>query len=158
MTSPQGQIYTKTGVLHAGAQVSASLVMEKGMGVLVQGYVRALRRLEKAERTVPRRADDIYIALSETAHWLVILERKLTADADLKGVKFARNRADHQWASVTYFDAPGAQSVWRAASQLPSPSNPNHANPRLERCYRSQLEGRPILDVFRRLDAKVKAL
>jgi hypothetical protein len=145
-----------TGTVHARVQGSGSAVVEKDMRVHVRGYLRALQRLENAERAVPRRPDDIYIALSETAHWLVILERKLPRDRDFKGVKFARNRADHQWASVTYFDRRQARSVWRAATQLPS--SPRHPDAGLERCYQDRLEAKPILDVFRRLKARVKAL
>ena len=65
----------------------------------------------------------------------------LSGDSDVQAVAFARNRNDHHWASVTFFDESSGSWGWRPASQLPE--HPRYPDQKLKRLYEAQLQNRP---------------
>jgi hypothetical protein len=154
-----GRLFGKKGL---GALVTTGidvgLIVVKDTAVPVRGYATAVRRLEDAAALGDSNPDDVYISLTEAAHWLSsIAEQKgLRGDVDVQALIFARNRAHHWWASVTYFDRNCWR--WRPESQLPVPDKPKHVDEKRGKIYRERLEEQPILDVMHRLLPTITAL
>jgi len=119
----------------------------KDLSIIVKGYTSSLARLRTAVTSTD--ADEVYIALGDLIEWLSRLENdpRVSSDADVQAVGFARDRAHHQWASVVSTDAQGV-STWRPASLLPAPDNPRLASAKKQPTYESRLEAKPILEVF----------
>jgi hypothetical protein len=163
-TAQRGRVVEVTGAVSASVGVTASILgsVEKNVSVAVRGYVKSLRRLEDAA-TDEHRPDDVYIALAETTNWLNSISSfsKLRGTIHgrhlVEGVSFARDRMQHQWASVTYRDHEGAW-VWRPAEQLPPPDDSANSGAKKEPFYTAHLADRPILDVLRQLEPMIRAL
>jgi hypothetical protein len=148
--------------LAAEVNVAASISPKVLMGVrpMVRGFLNAADRLDDAlARCTADDPDDVYIALGEVSHWLDTIEARfptlLKGNTDASGVIFARNRTHHHAASAVEFVSSNSWR-WRAADLLPS--DPEYANPAREKCYREQLEGKPVGAVFTRLRPVVQSL
>jgi hypothetical protein len=138
--------------------VSVELTVEKDIAVQVHGYLSARRRLADAiaagEGDVV--ANDVYSALVETCEWVATLAKRsrLMGDADADAVTFARDRHHHHAASTAQFV--NGRWEWRPAAVLPL--DPKHPGVARRRCYEQQLEQKPLLEVFGRLEPKIRCL
>lgn len=133
---------------------------------MFEGYRRALERFHAAVKG--QDAVEAFIPLFEALNWAVALDertaklwapdgkvlgwswRERVPGAEvMAGVRFARNRAHHQWADALVLDEGHRQYprsypvvyfewVWRPASGLP----PGHPDAAGEELYRGRLEGR----------------
>src|SRR5437773_395157 len=78
------------------------------LDTFVHGFAHAYDRLRAAISRHDTSPEEVFVPMFETLHWLVSLDDlavksgvTLSADEDdLQGVRLARNRAGHQWASV----------------------------------------------------------
>lgn len=144
----------------------------------MEGFARALDRL-KAE-IVKGEPDpkDLFIALFETLDWLVSakVEDQLTGvvQEKAKGIRYARNRVNHQWADALKLQdmpfptvltnlAGGSRVIhppvvkmwcWKPIAQLPPP-DPRFPGTDIEPFYQQHLEGKLALEA---LDAIVGAM
>lgn len=137
--------------------MSVSAVVAKSVAVPVKGFVLALNRLREVAGSATD-PDAVYIYVFETANWVASFSdnARLSGDSDVQAVSFVRNRNDHHWASVTFFDESHEKWVWRPASQMPE--HPKYPDEKLKRLYKAQLENRPVLEVFERLEPKILSL
>jgi hypothetical protein len=141
------------GVALTSALVSSDAVsvsIQKARGVIVRGYRDAVSRLRDAHDAWDH--DGVYIALTEATNWLHSLN--VSGHEDVDAVIFARNRSHHQWASIAYADEGRRIYLWRPASQLPPP-DPGYggkSDKERENKYVTGLAGKPLLEVFGRLD------
>jgi hypothetical protein len=138
---------------------------------MVRGYVLAHRRLEEVVGAYAS------IPLFEIGHWLVsISDRKdiveeFRKDADVRALRFLRNRIHHHYAAAVFIDPDTQEWRWYRAEVLPEPAREEysedergqrayeqHLDRKGEGFYRRQLEEQPMLDVFRRLEPLVIAL
>jgi hypothetical protein len=128
---------------------AVSVSVQKDRSVLVRGYRDAVSRLRQMHDAWDH--DGIYIALIEATNWLHILD--VSGNADIDAMIFARNRSHHQVGSITYADEDQRVYRWRPASQLPVPRKSLHQDPKRRKEYVARLAGKPLLEVFDRLDA-----
>lgn len=138
------------------SDVIAKIVVLKGLPVQKEGYRRALGHLEAA--VAAGDVDGVYIYVTEAANWLVSLAdgSNLKGDQDVRAVRHARNRSHHTWASIVFPDPDEEGAwIWRPASQLPMPVDPDDVGAHIEPIYIRRLEGKPMLDVFERLAPKI---
>lgn len=129
-----------------------SVSVQKARAVIVRGYRDAVSRLRDAHDAWDH--DGVYIALTEATNWLHSLN--VSGNEDIDALIFARNRSHHHAGSLTYPDEGQRVYLWRPASQLPVPSNPQHRDKKREKKYVARLAGNPLLEVFARLDAAVR--
>jgi hypothetical protein len=139
----------------------------QSFAVMLDGYSQACARFQDAAKGPD--ANAAYTPLFEALNWAVVLDdrtrkhwapdgevlgwawRTRVPGAEvMAGVRFARNRAHHQWSDALRLDASGFQFpmtfpltfsewVWRSADELPEG---DVADPDGEAVYRNQLEGR----------------
>jgi hypothetical protein len=130
-----------------------SVSVQKDRSVIVRGYRDAVLRLRDLHDAWDH--DGVYIALTEATNWLASLAEQtdVSGHEDVDAVIFARNRSHHHWGSVTYPDEGQRVYLWRPASQLPVPPDPHHRDEKREEQYVARLAGKPLLEVFGRLDA-----
>lgn len=138
----------------------------QSFAVMLDGFEQACGRFQTAAKGPD--ASAAYIPLFEALNWAVVLDdrtrehwapdgevlgwswRARVPGAEvMAGVRFARNRAHHQWSDALRFDTSGFQFpmtfplafsewVWRPADELPA----GRPDPDGETIYRKQLEGR----------------
>ena len=127
---------------------AVSVSVQKARGVTVRGYRDAVSRLRAAHDAWDH--DGVYIAVTEATNWLHSLN--VSGNEDIDAVIFARNRSHHHGGSITYPDEGERVYRWRPASQLPVPPDRRHQDAKREKKYVARLAGKPLLDVFGRLD------
>jgi hypothetical protein len=122
------------------------------------GYSRAVERFEAAAKK--RDPQETFIPVFEALNWAVALDdrvrvhwvpegeplgwawRERVSGAELMGgVRWARNRAHHQWSDALALDEAGRRYprdypvvyfewLWRPANDLPTKKKPDHAGQR----------------------------
>jgi hypothetical protein len=152
------RIIRLTGIaseVNVAGSMRAAVLMN--IAPMVRGYVLANRRLHSA--VTRSDAPDLYIALFEIVNWLDSLserDKSLNSRNEVQAVKLPRNRTHHQWASAVQNTA--GVWTWRPLENLPLPEEPKNRNEKLEPIYQRHLEGKPVVDVFDRLEPFVVAL
>jgi len=145
--------YEFEAAITAKSEVSAEVVVLRDLPIQAQGYFLALRRL----RDDVANGRDPYISLVETINWLTAISNSkapgLKGDVDIQAVRFARHRAHHDFASSV--ENAGSGWTWRAAAALPRPTDPRHDKEKQRQLYERRLQGKPVLDVFDRLEPKI---
>ena len=142
-----------------GATVTAELRAAALMNirVMVRGYVLAVRRLHDAvERS---HAEDIYAALFEATNWLDSLSERdsgFNSRDEVKGVKYVRNRAHHQFASLVQLQ--NNEWRWRPLENLPLPDERRHHNRKLEPFCKRHLADSSVTAIFETIEPYVVAL
>jgi hypothetical protein len=162
------------------------------IATFVRGFDQAHARLRDAIAKAETPAEQAFIPLFEALHWAVALDARATKSPgvsiaaekdDLQALRFARNRAGHQWVSavelrdITSPPAPiiGGRSrrgatvrmtrpasiwawVWIDEAQLPPPDDPKHDHLDQKAAYESCLQGKPAYEVLERLSVALTAL
>jgi hypothetical protein len=131
---------------------------------MVEGYIKALERLDGETRSGDAGERETFLPLFEALNWaasidLYFSEAGKPVENDLlTAVRFARNRVHHQWArALTRYDSPGVPMIMQATSSsrligpppgfwwcwvetkdLPS----GHSWPEGEAAYSAQLAGK----------------
>lgn len=148
---------------------------------LVEGFLRALARMNATISKGDVEPIETFIPLFETLHWVVAAK----VESELEGrdewelaraIRFARNRVGHQWArALSLQDKPwptghtnrrgGSRIIappvvkmwcWQPVESLPVPKNPDHRDEEVgEPLYREHLAERLALEA---LDAIAAAL
>jgi hypothetical protein len=129
---------------------------------LLEALRRAIGRFTTAA-TPTAHPLDTFIPLFEALNWVAMIDDRLGEDpADselLRGVRFARNVAHHQWGDVLQFE-PGAELevlmlgvsqlgassrwVWRNESELPRSREGRHGREQ----YAQHLQGHDVRDTL----------
>jgi hypothetical protein len=157
------------------------------MTSLVAGFDCARERLQEALTSGGGDTDAAFRAIFEALHWVVAIglyaRGSLPIDPDeWLALKYARNRADHQWGmalrladDVPFRGGPmtrwfGDRSrrramafrieptvikdwVWVDDAQLPPPSDPKWLDPKGQAAYIDLLEGKPAREALERFSA-----
>lgn len=127
------------------------------------GLNRAIERFEQARFSESHQP--IFASLFEFLNWTASIDEWLgehrtdwaaarSRSDTLLGVRYARNRVQHQWADAMKLDGSGGQFPltfpitfyewrWREESELPPPPR-EHENPKGEAAYEATLAGEPI--------------
>jgi hypothetical protein len=138
----------------------------QSFAVMFDGFTQAQKRFQEAAKNAD--GNVAYVPLFETLNWAVVLDdptrqywapegkvlgwqwRERVPGAEvMAGVRFARNRAHHQWSDALRLDGGGFQFplsfplnfwewVWRPASELPE----GRPDPDGEAIYIRGLQGR----------------
>jgi hypothetical protein len=141
------------GAIQSTSAVVANVTVEKSLGVQLEGFRRAVRRLRAAVDT-GNDENGVYISVIEALNWLAIVlwRPEVPMSDDLRALLYVRHRGSHQWASVIYRED-GDVWRWRQATGLPMPppEKKQHHHPKLRAQYERLLERQPVLDVFDRL-------
>ena len=127
------------------------------LALMVRGFVLAVRRYEAA--VTKQLFADVHISLFEAFAWLDSLDERsnLAGTLEVRAIRFVRQRTHHQWAAATYADPATGGWRWFKLETLPS-ADPNYPSPAGERLYRAALEGRPVIDTLKRVEAEVRKL
>jgi hypothetical protein len=159
------------------------------LATFVRGFDEAHARLSAAISKAETPADDVFLPLFEALNWAIVLAGKspnvsISAEEDdLQGLRFARNRAQHQWANAVELrhitsppaPIPGGRRrrgptvrmtrpasvwawVWVDEAQLPPPDDPKHDHADQKAAYKSRLQGKPAHEVLDRLSGALTAL
>jgi hypothetical protein len=139
-------------LMTAGVGTSASLQVEVSKSV--PWSVGQFRSALADCRATEQRGDDISRPLRTCLDALYELLGRLPAlkqSAEVRALRFARARAVHQSASLTFRDGRGP-SMWRQSSQLPKPKNMRqHWDGADAADFDRLLAGRPVTDALARL-------
>lgn len=95
--------------LEQAEKVAGSPTERATLPSFVRGFDEAHARLSAAISKAETPADDVFLPLFEALNWAIVLDdlaRKspnvsiAAEEDDLQGLRFARNRAQHQWANA----------------------------------------------------------
>ena len=161
-----------------------------GLATFVRGFEEARSRLAAVISKHESPPDDVFLPMFEALNWTVplwMLARKTNVklgadDADLRGLREARNRAHHQWAEALELGTltlppapiiagggPGRGRVqfirpttawawmWIEEARLPPPDR-GHGHPDDRQAYIDRLEGQPAHEVLDRFSAGLTTL
>lgn len=150
MTEPQ----------RAAARLKVDILMRDEW--IAEGYLRAVRRFIGAEERggEPNAVGmSLSISLLEAGTWLAILDDrvKLGNDADVRAMRFIRDRTHHQAASAIRLEHETSQWLWQHSAFLPRPTEDRHAKDRDVPAY-ERLQGRPVREVLERLAVRVEEI
>lgn len=172
------RIYRKAGAgvatFSGGGAVSIALSMP--LPWMVEGFVRAVRRFERADSHECVDPKDACIPLFEALSWLYAINEThkpacLVGNSDVRALRFVRNRQHHHNAAPVRKGKTADQWIWHTAETFPEPRRDSyaddekgtaayesHLDKKGERVYRELLADRPVREVLHRLEKTVRAL
>ena len=132
---------------------NTAFVVAKSLPYIVSQFRAAVAECRRVEREGGDLAGPLGTFLERLYGLMEALTAILQID-EVRALRFARARYQHQQASLTYRDADGT-STWRPLSQLPRPRDDHHWNDDDARHYDRLLTGQPVTDA---LDAAERAV